>query len=73
MPPKRKSSEKKPSRSCICGDNCHEDHSHLPGLLLTAFGVLGLANIQFAAIWPIAISLLGVVLVSKVIICRMRS
>jgi len=79
MPPKRKSKEKKPSKSCTCGDNCHEE-SHLPGLLLAAFGVLGLqANFDlidgavWLKAWPLFVVLIGVVLMAKVSICRSRS
>ena len=77
MPPKRKSNEKK--ARCACGDNCTEKHSHLPGLLLAAFGVLGLqANFGLLGMdalraWPLFLVLIGGVLIAKVTICRNKS
>ncbi len=79
MPPKRKPTQKKSRSACACGDNCHDSHSHLPGLLLAAFGVLGLeANfgvigVESLRAWPLVLVLLGAVLVAKVSICRTRS
>ncbi|NYZ73905.1 hypothetical protein H0O00_02070 [Candidatus Micrarchaeota archaeon] len=79
MPPKRKSTEKKSRSGCACGDNCHESNSHLPGILLAAFGVLGLeANFGLIGMdalraWPLMLVLIGLVLVAKVTICRTRS
>jgi hypothetical protein len=78
MPPKKKSSEKKSRSVCACGDNCIEKHSHLPGLLLAAFGVLGLqANFGLLGMdalraWPLFLVLIGGVLIAKVTICRNR-
>ncbi|MDD5171597.1 MAG: hypothetical protein PHF60_01020 [Candidatus ainarchaeum sp.] len=79
MPPKRKSSEKKSRSVCTCGDNCTEKHSHLPGLLLATFGILGLeANYGLLGMdalraWPLFLVLIGIVLAVKVTICRSRS
>lgn len=79
MPPKRKTSEKKSRSGCACGDSCTDTHSHLPGLLLAAFGVLGLeANYGLLGMdalraWPLFVVLIGLVLVAKVTICRSRS
>jgi len=82
MPPRKKRTKKeKPARSsCICGDNCHENHSHLPGLLLMGIGLIALplnfgivSGFEWARAWPLVIVLIGAVLVAKVGICRGRS
>ena len=82
MPPrkKRKKTETSVRSSCICGDNCHENHSHLPGLLLMGAGLVALplnfgliAGLEWARAWPLVIVLIGAVMVAKVGICRSKS
>jgi LiaI-LiaF-like transmembrane region len=78
MPPKKKPSKSEPSkRGCVCGSDCHTQDSHLPGLLLVAFGLLALPvnfglipGMEWALAWPLLIVLVGAVLVVKVGICR---
>ncbi len=67
-------------KSCMCGSNCHEEHSHLPGLLLAAFGLLALPvnfglipGMEWALAWPVLIVFIGVVLALRVNICRTQS
>ena len=84
MPPRKKKkrsvAKKQPRKSCSCGDQCHEEHSHLPGYLLIAFGLLALP-VNFGLIpgmdwlksWPLLLVLFGVTMVAKVAICRSRS
>lgn len=85
MAPKKKkplvpSEPQKVPKPCLCGDNCHEPHAHLPGFLLIALGFLVLplnyglvANLEWARAWPLAIVLVGCILVVKVTICRKQS
>lgn len=77
MPPRKKAP--KEARSCACGDNCNEEHSHLPGLLLAGLGIVALplnfgmvAGVEWARAWPVLLVLAGFVLVAKVAICRNR-
>jgi hypothetical protein len=81
MPPKKKSVKKESvNKNCICGSDCHDQDSHLPGLLLVALGLLALPinfgmipGMQSALAWPLLIVLVGAVLVVKVGICRSAS
>jgi hypothetical protein len=68
------------SKGCRCGDNCHEDHSHLPGYLLIAFGLLALpinfgliSGLEWAKAWPLLLVLVGATLVAKVTLCKAQS
>ncbi len=79
MPPRKKkpSPAKAPQKGCVCGSNCHEEHSHLPGLLLAAFGLLALPlnfgmipGLEWALAWPVFLVVLGVVMALRVSICR---
>jgi hypothetical protein len=78
MPPRKKSVKEK--KSCVCGDNCHEQDSHLPGLLLMALSLVALPinlglvpGMEWAVGWPVLGLLLGVALVAKVMICKSSS
>jgi len=78
MSPKKKSA-KKPS-DCVCGSDCHDEHAHLPGLLLVAFGLVALPAVfgiipgmEWIQAWPLLAVLLGVVLIVRVGICRSKS
>jgi len=78
MPPRKKSVKER--KTCICGDNCHEKHSHLPGLLLMALSLVALPlnlglipGMEWALAWPVLGVLIGVALVAKVMICRRSS
>lgn len=82
MPPRKKSSKKisVDNAICVCGGNCHDEHSHLPGLLLTAAGLVALplnfgmvAGLEWAQAWPLALVVLGIILSVKVLICKNRS
>jgi hypothetical protein len=81
MPPKKKKSKiVAPMKSCACGSNCHEEHSHLPGLLLAALGLLALPinfgmipGMEWALAWPVLIVFIGLVLALRVNICRTQS
>jgi len=75
MPPRKKTISR-----CFCGDNCHEKHSHLPGLLLAGLGLVALplnfglvAGLEWARAWPLVLVLIGTILVAKVGICRSKS
>lgn len=81
MPPRKR---KKPSNAkrigCVCGSGCHDEHSHLPGLLLAAFGLLALPvnfglipGMEWALAWPLLIVFIGIVLALRVNICRSSS
>jgi hypothetical protein len=66
--------------SCVCGSDCHDEHSHLPGLLLAALGLLALPinfglipGMEWALAWPLLIVFLGIVLALRVSICRSQS
>jgi len=79
MPPKRKSA-KKSKRRCVCGSDCHDKDAYLPGLLLLAFGAIAIpANLgiipgmQWIQAWPLAVVLLGAVLIVRVGVCRSKS
>ncbi|MFH0884772.1 MAG: hypothetical protein V1861_03610 [Candidatus Micrarchaeota archaeon] len=81
MPPKKKKSKTVSAmKSCVCGSNCHDEHSHLPGLLLAAFGLLALPinfglipGMEWALAWPVLIVFIGIVLALRVDICRNQS
>ena len=69
-----------PSRGCMCGDDCHDDHAHLPGYLLIAFGILALpinfglvAGLEWAKAWPLLLVLGGATIVAKVTLCKTQS
>lgn len=73
----RKAPARPSRRECVCGDNCHDDHSHLPGLLLAAFGLLALPlnfgmipGLEWALAWPVFFVIVGVVMALRVSICR---
>mgnify|MGYP001187607845 CR=1 FL=1 len=78
MPSKKKSTKIESVRkTCVCGSDCHDEHSHLPGLLLVAFGMLALPinfglipGMEWALAWPLLIVLIGAAMVMKVGICR---
>jgi hypothetical protein len=78
MPRKSKSTKKE--RLCVCGSDCHDTHSHLPGLLLSALGLLALPinfglipGMEWALAWPLLLVLVGAVMVAKVAICKSSS
>ncbi len=81
MPPKkRKKTTSVKAKGCRCGSNCDEEHSHLPGLLLAALGLLALPinfglipGMEWALAWPLLIVFLGIVLALRVSICRSSS
>jgi hypothetical protein len=80
MPPKKKSAKKESRNICLCGDNCHDEHAHLPGLLLAALGLLALPlnfglipGVEWAQAWPVLMVCIGMVLALKVSICRIKS
>ena len=81
MPPKKKASKKAAlQKSCSCGGDCHDQHAHLPGMLLVAFGLVALPisfglipGMEWFQILPLVLVLVGVVLIVKVGICRGRS
>jgi hypothetical protein len=81
MPPKKKKKASSAKRmSCVCGSDCHDEHSHLPGLLLAALGLLALPinfglipGMEWALAWPLLIVFLGIVLALRVSICRSQS
>ncbi len=67
-------------KSCSCGDNCHEDHAHLPGYLLIALGLLALPinfgliqGLEWAKAWPLLLVLVGATIVAKVTYCKAKS
>jgi len=76
MPPKKKD-VKKTKSSCLCGGNCHDEYSHLPGILLAVFGLLALMinfgmvpGLESARAWPLLPFLFGIVYVVRIEICR---
>jgi len=78
LPAKKKSSNVK--SSCVCGGDCHDRHSRLPGLLLMALGLVALPinfglvpGFEWALAWPLLLVVIGAVLVVRVHICRSRS
>lgn len=79
MSPLKKSKSARPA-SCACGDNCHEEHSHLPGLLIAGLGLIALplnfgliSGLEWARAWPLLLVVIGVIMAVKVTICRSRS
>lgn len=77
MPPKKKTAKKS---TCICGGDCRNNHPHLPGLLLTAFGLIALPlnfdmipGFEWARAWPLLVVLSGLVMVVRVYICNSKS
>jgi hypothetical protein len=58
--PASKHSSSLTKKKCVCGDDCHDQHAHLPGYLLIAFGLLGLpfnfdllSGFEAAKAWPL--------------------
>jgi len=61
----------------VCDGNCHEEHAHLPGYLLMAFGLLALPlnldiwpTLSWAKAWPVVMVMLGLVFLVKVSLCK---
>lgn len=82
MPPRKKKSKPVAAmkKGCMCGSDCHEEHSHLPGFLLAALGLLALPinfgmipGLEWALAWPLLIVFVGLVLALRVNICRAQS
>lgn len=78
---KKKSGKSKKSGKCSC-ECCaarNDQHAHLPGYLLIAFGLLALPinfgmiePLEFAKAWPLLLVIFGFVLLAKVQICRIK-
>lgn len=65
------------SKGCMCGGDCHDPHSALPGYYLIALGLMAvplnlgmLPGMEWAKAWPLLFSLFGFVLVVKSLVCK---
>jgi len=79
MAPKKQKSVPS-AKSCMCGGDCKEKHSRLPGYLLMAFGFLALPinfdmipGLEWLKAWPLFLVLMGAVIAIKVTLCRRKS